>query len=102
MRKVKFYLFYFLAGTIQELHMNFQEAIQTMKKSKFPVTAVASGCELFMRFITLVALDNKNFKECKKVMLERGQFFLKKLDGARTKVGKIASGFILDGLVSFL
>ncbi|KAL0271801.1 UNVERIFIED_CONTAM: hypothetical protein PYX00_008787 [Menopon gallinae] len=86
------------SGTIQELHMNFQEAIQTMKQSKFPVTAVASGCELFMRFITLATLDNKNFKDCKKVMLERGQYFLKKLDGARTKVGKIASGFILDGL----
>lgn len=71
-----------------------------MKKSKFSVTAVASGCELFMRFITLATLDNKNFKHCKKVMLERGNLFLKKLNGARDKVAKLASAFITDGSVS--
>lgn len=72
-----------------------------MKKSRFPVTAVASGCELFMRFITLAALDNKNFQQCKQVMLERGKLFFEKLNGARDKVAKLASAFITDGSVSY-
>ena len=70
-----------------------------MKKSKFSVTAVASGCELFMRFITLAALDHKNFQECKQVMLNRGNLFLEELKFARSKIAKLASGFITDGSV---
>lgn len=89
-----------LAGTLQELDSNFRDAIETMKKSKFPVTAVASGCELFQRFITLTALDNKDFQYCKQLMHNRGQLFLKKLSGARGKVAKLASAFITDRSVS--
>ncbi|KAK6644410.1 hypothetical protein RUM43_000677 [Polyplax serrata] len=85
------------SATIQELHFTFRTAIGIMKKSRFPVTAVASGCELFMRFITLAALDNKNFQQCKQVMLERGKLFFEKLNGARDKVAKLASAFITDG-----
>lgn len=89
----------FLAATIQELHSTFTKAIEVMKNSRFPVTAVASGCELFMRFITLASLDNKNFQQCKQVMLVRGELFLEKLNGARDKVAKLASNFITDGSV---
>ncbi|EEB13807.1 translation initiation factor eIF-2B subunit alpha, putative [Pediculus humanus corporis] len=85
------------SATIQELHSTFRNAIEVMKKSKFSVTAVASGCELFMRFITLAALDHKNFQECKQVMLNRGNLFLEELKFARSKIAKLASGFITDG-----
>ncbi|XP_065218097.1 translation initiation factor eIF2B subunit alpha [Planococcus citri] len=85
------------SATIQELDSNFKSTIETMKKTDVPVTAVASGCELFLRFITFVKLDYKTFEECKKVMLERGKVFMKKLLNAKGKIAKLASSFIADG-----
>lgn len=83
--------------TVQELDSNLQAAVDAMKNTDYPVTAVASGCELFLRFITLAKLDTKTFEECKNIMLHRGQLFLKKLMEARGKVAKSAAGFIVDG-----
>ncbi|XP_021935686.1 translation initiation factor eIF-2B subunit alpha isoform X2 [Zootermopsis nevadensis] len=83
--------------TVQELDSNLQAAVDAMKNTDYPVTAVASGCELFLRFITLAKLDTKTFGECKSIMLHRGQLFLKKLMEARGKVAKLASSFIVDG-----
>lgn len=83
--------------TVQELRSNLQAAVDTMKNTDYPVTAVASGCELFLRFITLAKLDTETFGECKTIMLHRGQLFLKKLMEARGKVAKLASSFIVDG-----
>ncbi|XP_069685234.1 translation initiation factor eIF2B subunit alpha isoform X2 [Periplaneta americana] len=45
--------------TVQELDSNLQAAVDAMKKTDYPVTAVASGSELFLRFITLAKLDTK-------------------------------------------
>ncbi|XP_075231885.1 eukaryotic translation initiation factor 2B subunit alpha [Lycorma delicatula] len=83
--------------TVQELDANLKNAVDVMRNTDFPVTAVASGSELFLRFITLAALDNKPFADCKKIMLHRGEIFLKKLMEARGKVAKLASTFIFDG-----
>ncbi|CAG9765233.1 unnamed protein product [Ceutorhynchus assimilis] len=83
--------------TVQELEANLKDAIYNMKNANFPVAVITSGCELFLRFITLVGLDGGSFTECKKIMLERGNLFLRKLDEARGKIVKFASKFILDG-----
>ncbi|PSN39598.1 hypothetical protein C0J52_06897 [Blattella germanica] len=83
--------------TVQELDSNLQAAVDAMKNTDYPVTAVASGCELFLRFITLAKLDTKTFGECKNIMLHRGRLFLKKLMEARGKVAKLAAAFIVDG-----
>ncbi|XP_060523720.1 translation initiation factor eIF-2B subunit alpha isoform X2 [Cylas formicarius] len=84
--------------TVQELEANLKEAIMIMKNSNFPVAAITSGCELFLRFITLVGMDTVgSFSECKQIMLNRGTLFLKKLGEARSKIVKNASKFILDG-----
>ncbi|RZF31905.1 hypothetical protein LSTR_LSTR008683 [Laodelphax striatellus] len=91
------YLEHDKSETVQELDANLKKAVDVMRNTDFPVTAVASGSELFLRFITLAALDVKTFAECKKIMLHRGEFFLKKLMEARGKVGKLASTFIFDG-----
>jgi len=48
-----------VAETVQELDSNLQAAVDTMKNTDYPVTAVTSGCELFLRFITLAKLDTK-------------------------------------------
>ncbi|XP_046391998.1 translation initiation factor eIF-2B subunit alpha [Ischnura elegans] len=83
--------------TVQELDANLQVAVEVMKNTEYPVTGVASGCELFMRFITLAKLDTKTFAECKGIMLNRGKLFLKKLMQAKGKVAQLASSFIIDG-----
>ncbi|CAG9837912.1 unnamed protein product [Diabrotica balteata] len=83
--------------TVQELEANLKDAIQEMKNSNYTVAGINSGCELFLRFITLASLDTSGFDECKQIMLDRGHLFIKKLDEARGKIVKLAANFIEDG-----
>ena len=46
------------AGTLAGLRANLKEAIETLTQVDCSVTSVSSGCELFLRFITLTALDH--------------------------------------------
>lgn len=46
--------------TVQELRYCLQNAIDAMRSTDNPVTAIASGSELFLRFITLATLDTPN------------------------------------------
>ncbi|XP_015182678.1 PREDICTED: translation initiation factor eIF-2B subunit alpha isoform X2 [Polistes dominula] len=68
-----------------------------MRSTDNPITAIASGSELFLRFITLATLDTPSFAECKRIMLHRGKVFYEKLVAARGKVAKVAAHFITDG-----
>lgn len=43
-----------LDSTLQELRETLHESIKQMKQTDHPVAAITSGCELFMRFITLI------------------------------------------------
>ncbi|XP_026330285.1 translation initiation factor eIF-2B subunit alpha [Hyposmocoma kahamanoa] len=83
--------------TIRELNINLKKAVEAMRHCDQPVTAIASGCELFMRFITLAKLDDKGYEDCEQVMLQRGRTFLEALLEARGKVAKQALPFISDG-----
>ncbi|XP_043474606.1 translation initiation factor eIF-2B subunit alpha [Leptopilina heterotoma] len=83
--------------TVQELRFCLQNAIDAMRSTDHPVTSIASGSELFLRFITLATLDTPSFAECKDIMLHRGKIFYKKLVAARGKVAKHAVRFISDG-----
>ncbi|XP_033224724.1 translation initiation factor eIF-2B subunit alpha isoform X2 [Belonocnema kinseyi] len=83
--------------TVQELRFCLQNAVVAMRSTDHPVTAIASGSELFLRFITLATLDTPSFAECKSIMLHRGKIFYKKLVAARGKVAKHAVRFITDG-----
>lgn len=83
--------------TVQELRICLQHAIDAMRSTETPVTAIASGSELFLRFITLATLDTPSFAECKGIMLDRGKIFYEKLVAARGKVAKVAAHFITDG-----
>lgn len=44
---------------MRELDLNLQLAVDAMKHCDQPVTAISSGAELFMRFITFAKLDVK-------------------------------------------
>ncbi|KAG7213772.1 hypothetical protein KM043_002994 [Ampulex compressa] len=83
--------------TVQELRYCLQDAVEAMRSTDNPVTAIASGSELFLRFITLATLDTPSFAECKGIMLHRGKMFYEKLVAARGKVAKVAGHFITDG-----
>ncbi|XP_043273696.1 translation initiation factor eIF-2B subunit alpha [Venturia canescens] len=83
--------------TVQELRYCLQNAVDAMRSTDHPVTAIASGSELFLRFITLATLDTPSFAECKGIMIHRGKVFYEKLVAARGKVGKVAAHFITDG-----
>ncbi|KAK9504265.1 hypothetical protein O3M35_010639 [Rhynocoris fuscipes] len=83
--------------TIQELVTKLKGAVKVMESTDCPITAVVSGSELFLRFITLATLDYSTFADCKKIMLHRGEVFLNKLKEARGKVAKLGSSFIVDG-----
>ncbi|KAK3752724.1 hypothetical protein QZH41_018688 [Actinostola sp. cb2023] len=85
------------AETLSELREVLQEVFQALTTTNVAVTSVSSGCELFLRFITLAALDNPDFKECKRVLIERGQLFLKRAAAARAKIAKLSDSFIKDG-----
>lgn len=43
---------------MQEFRLSLQNAVDAMKSIDHPVTAIASGSELFLRFITLAELDS--------------------------------------------
>lgn len=52
-------IFVIVAATVQGLDENLKEGIEVMRNTDYPVAAINSGCELFLRFITLAKLDTK-------------------------------------------
>ncbi|XP_062372773.1 translation initiation factor eIF-2B subunit alpha isoform X1 [Sardina pilchardus] len=82
--------------TILGLRENMTRAIGRLQEADSSV-AVSSGGELFLRFITLTSLEHPDLSQCKKVMVERGELFLKKISLSRNKVAKLCHNFIKDG-----
>jgi len=94
------------AGTISGLHDSLKTVIRELRKTteeaEKSVTAIASGCELLLRFITLAApedLLSKDFSECKRVLAQRGELFLQKAENSHKKIGSLSQHFIRDGSV---
>ncbi|XDV19707.1 hypothetical protein PO909_025129 [Leuciscus waleckii] len=82
--------------TILGLRENMTQAIHRLQETDSSV-AVSSGGELFLRFISLTSLEHPDLSQCKNVMIERGELFLKKISLSRGKVGKLCHTFIKDG-----
>uniref|UniRef100_A0A0K2UEZ3 Translation initiation factor eIF2B subunit alpha n=1 Tax=Lepeophtheirus salmonis TaxID=72036 RepID=A0A0K2UEZ3_LEPSM len=91
--------------TLQELIDVLKNASNIMKLSEslnFPATSVISGCELYLRFITLAhsALETtQDFNQVRQLMLQRGEVFVKKLLSFRSKIAHLASSHFTDGSV---
>ena len=89
------------ARTLQELVKLLQEASNEMKTVDCSVSSVVSGCELFLRFITLASkLEEGTFEEIRSVMLTKGMHFLEKMMSARSKIARLGASNISDGSVS--
>ncbi|KAH9502458.1 Translation initiation factor [Bulinus truncatus] len=82
------------AGTMSELRDTIQKAEGVMLTTDYSYTSIHSGCDQFLRYITLANTLDTNFQ---KIMLERGKSFLKKMIKARESIAKLAAGFIDDG-----
>uniref|UniRef100_A0A6Q2YCU7 Translation initiation factor eIF2B subunit alpha n=1 Tax=Esox lucius TaxID=8010 RepID=A0A6Q2YCU7_ESOLU len=82
--------------TILGLRENLTRTIGRLGEADSSV-AVSSGGELFLRFISLTSLEHPDLSQCKKVMVERGELFLKKISLSRSKVAKLCHTFIKDG-----
>eukprot|EP00112_Aurelia_sp_Birch-Aquarium-sp1_P019380 Seg4784.1 transcript_id=Seg4784.1/GoldUCD/mRNA.D3Y31 product="Translation initiation factor eIF-2B subunit alpha" protein_id=Seg4784.1/GoldUCD/D3Y31 len=85
------------AETLSGLLENLKEVISQLTAIEASVTSVSSGCELFLKFVTLASLDQPDFKECKRILVERGQLFLQKAAGSRKRIAKLSGQFIRDG-----
>ncbi|XP_065831136.1 translation initiation factor eIF2B subunit alpha-like [Oscarella lobularis] len=85
------------AETVSELTTDLKEAGHQLQTSDQSVVSVESGCELFLRFITLTALDKQDFSECKRLLIERGQLYLQRAAQARAKITRLGMPFIHDG-----
>lgn len=86
------------AKTLQELVKLLKEASNEMKKVDCSVSSVVSGCELFLRFITLASkLEEGTFEEIRSVMLTKGMNFLETMMNARNKIARLGANNISDG-----
>lgn len=81
------------AGTLSELRETMIKAKEEMLKTDYSYASIHSGCDQFLRYITLANLDDT----FKKIMLERGKEFESKMVNARDLIAKLASAFIDDG-----
>ncbi|XP_070572144.1 translation initiation factor eIF2B subunit alpha-like [Ptychodera flava] len=85
------------AETLSGLRAQLKDCIDWLIHTDSMVTSISSGCELFLRFITLASLEHSNFQECKKILIERGELFLSKVAKARQKIARLGNPFIQDG-----
>lgn len=109
-----------------ELDNELKRPVAVLKSTDYSATSVASASELLLRFISLAVFDtpvsktslavmlmrlfiffcyhpqNQDFRECKKVLLERGEAFLKRVSESRKKIAYASRTFIKDGAVSFI
>eukprot|EP00096_Caligus_rogercresseyi_P012771 TRINITY_DN545_c0_g1_i6.p1 TRINITY_DN545_c0_g1~~TRINITY_DN545_c0_g1_i6.p1 ORF type:complete len:326 (-),score=82.66 TRINITY_DN545_c0_g1_i6:443-1420(-) len=91
--------------TLQELIDVLKTASSILRQSEVldsPATSVISGCELYLRFITLAhsALETtQDFNKVRGLMLQRGEVFIKKLLSLRSKIASLACGHFTDGSV---
>jgi len=88
------------AKTLQEVVVEQRKIKDHLcKEVDTPATPVKSGCELFMRFITLVnqGLEETDFEKTKKMLVERGTNFRRQCAGARDRISRHGHPFIRDG-----
>ena len=85
------------AETISGLDKEIKDIIKDLNESSYNPTSLTSGCELFLRFITLAApeaLLSKEFSECKTALASRGQLFLEQAFNSRTQIASLSEQFI--------
>eukprot|EP00038_Savillea_parva_P030630 m.79125 g.79125 ORF g.79125 m.79125 type:complete len:535 (-) comp9267_c2_seq2:47-1651(-) len=86
------------AATLSELRDGIKKVIDVLTcvmPSK--ITSVSSGCELFLRFITLKIEASVDFSECKRQLVDTGNVFLQRATMGREKIARKGMQFVHDG-----
>ncbi|CAF1500934.1 unnamed protein product [Adineta steineri] len=88
------------AGTLSQLTVELKSAVQLLiTHTDSSIPSVKSGCELFLRFITLAAFDTYGIDECRQKLIERGQEFLERTLLSRQRISEYSQEFIVDGSI---
>lgn len=61
--------------------------------------ALASGCELFLKYVTRAFLESPSFEDCRQLVLERGERFAGISLAARDRIARVGADFVQDGHV---
>eukprot|EP00730_Choanoeca_flexa_P000483 TRINITY_DN10215_c0_g1_i3.p1 TRINITY_DN10215_c0_g1~~TRINITY_DN10215_c0_g1_i3.p1 ORF type:complete len:326 (+),score=68.59 TRINITY_DN10215_c0_g1_i3:211-1188(+) len=86
------------AETLAELRDSVKAITDALIEStETTITSVSSGCELFLRFITLKADAQQDFAECKQGLIQSGEQFLRRAQEGRAKIAPKGLPFIRDG-----
>ena len=88
---------FYLVSVTEETGLSL--ALSETPKTMTGFVATRPICD-YMEIITLPVFCFQSFEECQKIMVERGNLFLKKLAVSRQKIAKLAHRFISDGSVS--
>ncbi|KAK8735121.1 hypothetical protein OTU49_005504 [Cherax quadricarinatus] len=87
--------------TLQEFIEKMKDAREALSDTDVSVVSVSSGCELFMRFITLKHLELEqaaDFASCREILLRRGEDFIKSMEENRKKILRSSNTLIKDGM----
>eukprot|EP00124_Ichthyophonus_hoferi_P002444 Ihof_evm4s167 gene=Ihof_evmTU4s167 len=89
------------ATTIMEIRQNMTRMVKELTThAPEHIVSLASGCELFMRFVTRSGFLNvQDISECKKVIFERGSQFVKNANHSRDVIANVGNPFIKDGAI---
>ncbi|EDQ92685.1 uncharacterized protein MONBRDRAFT_19405 [Monosiga brevicollis MX1] len=86
------------AETLAELRDSVNSVVAALiDNTEATITSVSSGCELFIRFITLNADAASDFATCLKLIVENGRAFLEKAQHSRMRIAPKGVPFIRDG-----
>ncbi|XP_047497453.1 translation initiation factor eIF-2B subunit alpha-like [Penaeus chinensis] len=88
--------------TLQEFIEKMKVAREALSRTDVSVVSVSSGCELFMRFITLSHLELEqatDFASCREILLRRGEDFVSSMQESRKKILRSSHNLIKDGMV---
>ncbi|KAK4523916.1 hypothetical protein GAYE_SCF00G1814 [Galdieria yellowstonensis] len=87
--------------TIMGLEVQLKQAADAILKTA-PMTAFVSlkaSTELFLRFVIRTSLEFSDFEECKRRLIERGEYFKGRTEASRDKIAQVGERFIQDGSV---
>mmetsp|Transcript_1153 Transcript_1153/g.3186 ORF Transcript_1153/g.3186 Transcript_1153/m.3186 type:complete len:323 (-) Transcript_1153:487-1455(-) len=85
------------ASTIMGLREVLSEAGAALSSLNDAPMSIASLCELFVRFVTRTALEARDFDECKRLLIERGEMLARTTIEARSKIAKFGAPFVDTG-----
>ena len=87
------------ATTMMGLRDDLIHAGQALGQRQDAPISITSLCELFVRFVTRTALEMqmRDFEECKRLIIERGEMFAQAIHEAPSKIAKLGAPFVDDG-----